>query len=195
MGSYTARVFRALLISTAGFGGGCMLLIFIIVLALKGNFHALEYALKAGLIAGGIFAAFQAIILLPLDIASRLFLAKEPSEGLWELTQQRQLEFSGSLKSAMAISRRALLELPYTKSVSEDIDNLVLSASIGPSWKSSGEEVKVKIEKVAENKWRIYCISTPASKNTVFDYGKNFENVEFWMKIVSTHISNNPIAV
>jgi hypothetical protein len=40
----------------------------------------------------------------------------------------------------------------------------------------------VEINPQEEMKWHLRCLSKPRSSNMVFDYGKNFENVEAWKR-------------
>jgi hypothetical protein len=187
MQRYIARIIRALIVSSLGFGGGIGLLVCIAMLCLKGDQRAFEYGIRAGLLFGGIFAAMLVGVLLPLDLSTHLFLSKENKPELWELEQVRELVLDGSLKEVTALARRALLMVPNVKLVTEDPEKNMINASIGTSWRSSGEQMRVEITPVSDadsdtaiaaNKWRLRCYSASPSKNIVFDYGKNFENVD-----------------
>lgn len=186
MSRYIARIIRALIVSCIGFGGGVGLMVFIGALVMKGDQHAFQYGLKAGLLLGGIFAVLLVCVMLPLDLTARLFLSKTGYKEIWELEQCRDFEFEGPLKNAIAHCRQALLAVPNIGSVIEDAENLVIRASTGISWRSRGEQIDVEINPIAENKWQLKCTSRPPSSDIVFDYGKNFDNVECWLKEMSS---------
>jgi hypothetical protein len=185
MSRYIARIIRAAIVSILGFGGGVGLLVFIATLVLKGDQNAFHYGLMAGLVIGGIFAVFLVGVLLPLDLSSHLFLSGESYDELWELEQTREVCFQGTLREATAACREALLSVPNVKSITEDMQNLLIRADIGTSWKSGGESIDVEINPLSEDKWQIRCTSKPLSTSIVFDYGKNFENVQTWLKNMS----------
>lgn len=184
MSRYFARIVRALIVSSLGFGGGIGLFVCIIMLVLKGDQNAFMYGLQAGGLFGLMFAVMLIGVLLPLDVSAHLFLSKGRHTELWELEQTRQITLEVPLREAMTICRRALLKVPYIKTVTENPETLTVDASTGPSWRSSGEKLSVKMEQTEEGKWKIACTSASPSSNIVFDYGKNFENVEAWLREV-----------
>jgi hypothetical protein len=71
--------------------------------------------------------------------------------------------------------------VPYVTRVSDDLENMISRAVTGTSWRSGGEEMEVEITPIAVNKWHIKVLSRPKSKNVLFEWGKNFENVETWL--------------
>lgn len=176
MRRYFARLARAFLVSSIGIGGGVALLVFIGMLVLQ-NHDAFRFSLVAGLSLGAVCAVFIVAVLLPIDLASKLFLSKTHSKGVWELDQVQELEFEGGPKEAVILSRQALVALPHAMRVNEDTENSLVFASIGSSWRSFGEHMEVKIIPVSDNKCRLSCRSEPLSSATIFDYGKNFDNV------------------
>lgn len=189
MDRYFARIIRALIISTLGFGGGVALMV-LIVLVLKGDQHAFQYSLNAGLVIGGTFALLLVCVLLPLDLTTHLYAAKGLYQEIWELEQAREIVLQGPIKEIMFRARQALLAVPYVKSVSDNPERYALKATIGTSWRSPGEEMEVEVgslgEGEVENEWRVNCISRSASQNVLFDFAKNFENVEAWLKAVKS---------
>ena len=129
-------------------------------------------------------------VLLPLDLTAHLFLSKGGYKEIWELEQTRELIIKGSLKSVMSICRQGLLAVPYVRSVSDDSGVVALKAKIGISWRSSGEDMQVKLEMLSEDEWKAVCLSRSTSANVLFDYAKNFENVETWAKVVRSKSFN-----
>jgi hypothetical protein len=183
MARYFARIIRAVVVSSLGFGGGIGLLTFIFILVTTGKQGALHVALQAAIILGLGFGVFCAMLLLLSDLTSRLFAAQGFSNEIWELEQERQIEIEGTVKDARILSRKALLAVPNVKSVADEDNEYTIKASVGASWKSPGESMRVQIEPGAdENKWKVKCVSSCLSSNIAFDYGKNFENVEAWLR-------------
>ncbi len=170
-----------MLVSSLGFGGGIGLLIMIFVLTNTDKPNAFRYGLMAGLTIGGIFAVFMVAVLLPLDLSAHVFLSKGRYRQIWELEQMRELDVVGTGKQVLHAARQALLVVPYVTRVSDDVEHMITRAASGPSWRSSGEEMEVELTPMAENHWKVKVVSRPRSKNVVFDYGKNFENVETWV--------------
>ncbi len=184
MQRYIGRIIRALIVSTLGFGGGTGLLIFIAMLVMRGYEQAFQYGLHAGLILGGIFGFMLVGVLLPLDLSAHLFHKKGNYKELWELEQAREVSIEGSFKDVVALCRKALLSVPYITTVTEDLESMSLKGSVGTSWRSFGEKMEVKIAPASDNRWNVRCTSVSPSKNVVFDYGKNFDNVETWLRHV-----------
>lgn len=186
MARYFARIIRAVVVSSLGFGGGIGLLTFIAILVTTGKQDALHIAIEAAIIIGLAFGIFCAALLLLSDLTSRLFAAQGFRNEIWELEQEREVEVEGSIKDARMLSRKALLAVPNVKNVSDEDNEYGIKASIGASWKSAGESMRVQIEPAAENRWKVKCVSTCLSSNIAFDYGKNFENVETWTRSMRT---------
>lgn len=171
------------MVSSLGFGGGIGLLTFIAILVTTGKQDALHIALQAAVIIGLVFGIFCAALLLLSDLTSRLFAAQGFRTEIWELEQEREVEVEGSVKDARILSRKALLAVPNVKAVADEDNEFSIRASVGASWKSPGENMRVQIEPTQEaNKWKVRCVSTCLSPNIAFDYGKNFENVEAWLR-------------
>lgn len=185
MQRYFARIVRALIVSLLGFGGGVGLMVFVVAVVVAGDKHAFQHGLTAGVLIGGIFAVLLVCVLLPLDLTAHLFAAKGRYKEIWELSQTRELILSGSLKESMSRCRAGLLAVPSVKSVSDHLEARKLRASIGTSWRSHGELMEVMLEPAGESQWKAICTSQSMSQNVLFDYAKNFDNIEAWMKAVS----------
>jgi hypothetical protein len=181
MGRYLLRVLKAMLVSSLGIGGGVGLLVLIFVLTNKNEPNAFHYGLVAGLVFGLIAAVFMVAVLLPLDLSAHVFLPKGRYKQIWELEQTREFEVDGTAKEMLHASRQALLVVPYVTAVSDDIEHMLTRAVTGPSWRSGGEELEVEINPVGAHRWNIKATSKPKGNGVVFDYGKNFENLETWM--------------
>jgi len=186
---YFARIIRAVIVSSLGFGGGIGLLTFIAILVTTGKQSALQVAMQAAIILGLGFGVLSALLLLLSDLSSRLYAAQGFRTEIWELEQEREVEVAGSIKDARILSRKALLAVPNVKAVADEEDNeYAIRASVGASWKSPGENMRGQIEPMSddETKRKVKCISSCLSPNIAFDYGKNFENVETWQRLMKT---------
>jgi hypothetical protein len=179
---YLLRVIRAMLASSLGLGGGVALLVLIFVLTNKNDPNALQYGLWAGLVFGIIFAVFLVAIFIPLDLSAHVLLPKGRYKQIWELEQTREFEVEGTAKQMLHASRQALLVVPYVTSVSDDVEKMLTRAVTSTSWRSpTGEELEVELNPMGVNHWKVKATSKPKGKGIIFDYGKNFENLETWM--------------
>ncbi len=181
MGRYLARTLRALIVSTLGVGGGVGLFVMIVIVTLNNGPNAFDTAWRSGLAIGFMVGIFLIAVLLPLDLFVRLFLAKGEYRNVWELEQVREVTIKGSSKEALATCRNALLLVPQVKTVSDDSEQMITRAVTGICLRSQGEDIEVEINPVNEGIWTARCTSRPRSASTIFDYGKNFENVETWL--------------
>jgi hypothetical protein len=179
---YLARILRAVLVCTLGFGGGAGMFVFIGSLIFTGNPHAFEFGWKAGLIIGLLASAMIVAVMLPMDLSAQLFLSKGNYKEIWELEQTRELVAAGTNREVTAACRQALLVVPYVSNVSDDTEHLITRAATGKSWRSAGEDIEVEINPVSATSWNLRCTSRSKGKNVLFDYGKNFENVETWQR-------------
>jgi hypothetical protein len=192
MARYFARIVRALLVSSLGFGGGIGLLVFIAILVNTGKQDALAIALRSGFVFGIGFGVFSAMVLLLSDLTYRLFVVQgRKSVEIWELEQEREVVVSGSIKDARAWSRQALLAVPNVKAVADEDNEFAIRASIGASWRSPGEKMQIIIAPMngEPDRWVVKCISACLQNNIAFDYGKNFENVESWLNKMNTMVT------
>ncbi|MCB9467990.1 MAG: hypothetical protein R3C24_18040 [Cyanobacteriota/Melainabacteria group bacterium] len=185
MGLYFARIFKAMLVSAIGFGGGIGLLFMIIIIIVHNGPDKFYLAMKAGLCVGGVFSLLYVFLLLLLDLTSKLYYSRGHFNEIWEVQQTRELTMKGPSKQVLAFCREALLAVPYVKAVTEDAENMVARASTGTSWRSPGEVIEVEVNPLAEDEWKVTIMSRPENKDNFFDYGKNFVNVEVWFSKVT----------
>lgn len=159
------------------------MLSFIALVVLRSDqLTAIDVGIKSALVIGLGFGCFMACVFLLTDLTMRLFVAQGRYEEIWELEQTRVVELDGTLKDIRRLCREALMVVPNLKSVAEESDRPSMTASTGNSWRSAGEKVEIAFESVADNKWKVICTSKCAQKNIAYDYAKNYENVESWLK-------------
>jgi hypothetical protein len=182
---YLARVIRGLLVTCLGLGGGFGLMVFIGMLITRNDPKSFQISLQLGLCIGGFCAILMGVVFLLLDLTARLFLAKDLAQDIWALEQTREVTAEGTSKEIVQACRQALLAVPNVKAVSDDMEHLITRALIAESWRSPGEDMEVEMNPITSDdglKWTLRCTSRPHSPKIVFDYGKNFENVEVWRR-------------
>ena len=194
---YFARIIRAVVVSSLGFGGGIGLLVFITFVVLTGKSpNVLPIALKFACIFGIGFGFVLALLLLLSDLSGRLYAAKGLHGEVWELNQTREVELQGTLREVRAWGRTAFQEVPNIKSVVDEENECMMKASVGRSWKSPGEDMHLLITPMdSPTKWKVTVSSTCVSPLVAFDYGKNFENVESWLRGVKKKDSGDSRAM
>lgn len=180
---YLRRILKVLFVALFGFGGGVGLMTFIALVIYSDQHTALEMGIRSAVVIGLTFGTIIGTALVLSDLTMRLTVAGgSPKDELWELDQTRVMELAGTLKDIKQQARQALLTVPNLKSISEDEDESILRATTGKSWRSPGEMVRVEIAATSEGKFKVSCHSCCVQKQVGFDYAKNFENVETWLK-------------
>lgn len=165
-----------------GLGGGVGLMTFIVLTIYSSQNIAIAVSLQTAAVVGWCFALVIGLVLLLSDLTMRLYVSRGRNEEIWELEQTREIQVEGKLKEIRRHCREALLVVPDLKSVSEDSNDYAMSAAIGGSWRSPGEEMRISIASIGDDKWQVKCLSRCLEDSVAFDYGKNFENVEVWLK-------------
>lgn len=187
MGRYLGRIMKTLLFALLGVGGGVGLMTFIALTLYSDQQAAVEMGLRSALVIGLSFGVIVAAALVLTDLTMRLSISNGPRDELWELEQTREIEVHGTVRDVKRYCREALMAVPNLKSVLEDSKDLTLKASVGKSWRSPGEQVEVQIVPLSEHKFLVRCSSHCVQKQIAFDYAKNFENVETWLKHMSRY--------
>lgn len=189
MQRYFARVVRAIIVSVLGFGGGIGLMTFIAAIVLTGNQSG---AIMIGLVAaagvGSVFAVIFAMVLLLSDLTPRMFHSGSnvKRDEIWELEQKREFMLHGTVRDAKRYCREALLAVPNINSIHEADETAgMIKASVGRSWRSAGEEMECHIIPRDAEYALITCSSHCITPEVQFDYAKNFENVETWLRIMN----------
>ena len=186
MAHYLSRLLMAALVSSLGVGGGASLLVLIIFLVGKGDQHAVQYAITVGTVIGVVFSALFLGVMMPLDLIFRWSVMRgqdnKETTAILENEQKRSITLTGSEQKIHFACRQALLSIPGVKNVHDDTANSKITATTGTNWRCPGETIEVAIQKNGPEEFILNCVSRPAINKVVFDYGKNFENVELWKK-------------
>lgn len=194
MQEYLRRAVFALLLASIGFGSAIGIVIYVIKAINGADLDEGTGALKASFIAGGAFGFVLGIFMLSVDIFARIRAVsknKFQEKEIWNLEQKRSLHIHANLasfKEIQQLCRQGLLAIPQVRSVAErEIENgIILQATVGASWRSPGEQVTVKVSPQPDNSIELTCTSCSLSPTIVFDYAKNFENVEIWSNILNS---------
>ena len=192
---YFFHILNFAIISCLGFGGGIALMRYIF-LTVNNQGSLIEFfnSLKIGFFLGIVFSVFLILILFLLDISSRLFIVKDKnsnnSQSIWDIEQCREIELSGSLNEVLNIARQALMEITSIRKINQDNKTQSIEAVTNVTWRSFGEIITISVESKADNTWLLKCTSKCKNKNVLFDYAKNFENVETWLNEVNLLIKN-----
>ncbi len=193
---YFINILRFSIISCLGFGGGLALLRYIFFTV--NNHNTLDVffeSFKVGLSLGFIFTVFLILIFFLLDVSSRLIIVRDVKEPLknqqiiWDIEQKRSVNIKGNINEVILICRQALMEISSISNVHQDSDKLNITAKTGITWRSFGEIITLNFIQEEENVWQVICTSSCKNKNVIFDYAKNFENVEVWLHEVNQLIN------
>lgn len=187
MGRYLSRILKTLLVALFGVGGGVGLMTFIALTLYSDQQAAVEIGLQSALVVGLSFGTIIATALVLTDLTMRLSMSNGPRDEIWELEQTREVTLTGTIRDIKRHCRESLMVVPNLRSVLEDTNEHLLKASIGRSWRSPGEEVEVLITQLEEGKFKVVCTSHCVQRQVAFDYAKNFENVETWLRHMSKY--------
>lgn len=95
------------------------------------------------------------------------------------VNQIEQLNIAVSSDEAYRQCHVALQNLRRAKIKIADPLDKRLSATIGMSWESFGEKIRIQVTDISPTKVSVEIHSQPLLWTTIIDYGKNQENVHF----------------
>ena len=94
------------------------------------------------------------------------------------VVQKREMQLGLPYEQAFAVSTEALDRLPRITLKSENNSKGMLMANSRITWESFGEKIVLNIQRVDDRTTKVEIVSRPIVPITMFDYGKNLENVE-----------------
>lgn len=109
---------------------------------------------------------------------------EERREFTYDIEQHRIIHVKETFEITFHECTTALKLIKKIKTKKIDKINGVLIASVGMTFRSSGEKIKISIKKKSINSLKIYVESKPKLWGARIDFGKNFENIE----IIVAHI-------
>lgn len=131
-------------------------------------------------IEGGLIVSFIITIIgASYDFLTRRVVFKKYGIKSFELTQMREMLFTGHIKDIFQLSLEALKKIPKIKKVSPDFMANKIWATTSWSWRTFGEVIEVGLNQ-EEDRVKVLILSKPRLRTAIFDCGKNIENVEIF---------------
>jgi hypothetical protein len=149
---------------------------------LFGIFRLIKVSSVIGFLDGAIFGLLLAIVLVSLifclDFFQRVKNYQKYKIFDFAVNQERKIIIKGEYNEIYTKLCDAVK--CYSKFIiyNEDCENGIISARAKGSWRSFGEDIKIEITKGSAGKFYVNIVSRPKVFLTMFDYSKNFENVE-----------------
>lgn len=101
----------------------------------------------------------------------------ESEEEKIKVSQSRDIEINLPFNEVVNLCLEMIEKDNKLNLKGKNIDEGVIEATKGPSWKSWGEKVILKIEELDKNHTKVNINSKPWIPITMMDYGANLENV------------------
>ena len=141
-------------------------------------------AVKIGLWAGAAFGLIVTAIAGPLHAWSK---RKSNAGGSgdnvqesdsWRAGASQSMEVRGAKEKLFQLALSSLAEFDKLEIKNQDPEQGIIEAETGQTWKSWGEQVRIRFEAVSPDQTRVEAASRSAVKTTLIDFGKNRENVQ-----------------
>ena len=185
---YILRIFKAFIFIALGFG----LPIGIFITIRINSF----YGFIEGIIAGILVALAGMAILIPLDIFQRIRCYLKYGTIDFGVTQERRLRIEGDYISVFKALYNVLEKRKKLETLYKDAENGVIQAVTKRSLRSLGEKINIELLKTS-SKGKVLVILSSKPKmfasTTMFDYSKNFENLESFLKDLKEHFKEGEI--
>ena len=142
------------------------------------------HALKIGLWAGAAFGLIVTAIVGPLHAWSKRKSNaggsgdKVQESSFWRAGACRSMVVNGSKEKLFQLALSSLANLDKLEIKGQDPEQGIVEAETGQTWKSWGEQVRIRFESVSPDQTRIEVASRSAVSTTLIDFGKNRENVQ-----------------
>lgn len=94
------------------------------------------------------------------------------------VVQEKELLLSLPYEQAFAVCKEALARLSRITLKREDYSTGTLVANSQITWDSFGEKIVMNIQAIDNDITQVEFASRPIVPTTIFDYGKNLQNVE-----------------
>ncbi|KGX92081.1 hypothetical protein N781_03060 [Pontibacillus halophilus JSM 076056 = DSM 19796] len=134
-----------------------------------------EDGVSSGIVAGLFFGLFMTVVLGITDFVSGKKLGGKGSKGVH---QQDDLSLHVGIEDAFERCKQSLTLLKDVEIKEENKQEGSLVAHTGATWKTFGEVVNIQLREEDFTVTHIHIESRPLAKQTLIDYGKNYENVK-----------------
>ena len=101
-----------------------------------------------------------------------------PSKQNLSVVQERELHLSLPYEQAFAVCKEAIERLSQITLKQVDYSTGRLVANRQMTWESFGEKIVMNIQAINDDATQVEFASRPIVPTTIFDYGKNLQNVE-----------------
>ena len=167
---YILRIFIASMIGALAFGFLSGIFLSIINASLEG------FAL--GLVAGLIWAVLVFVVILPLDVFTKIKCNLKYGFVDFRLHQQRTIRIAADYITILDTSQKVFQSQKKMYLRKKDAKRGIIDAEVGRSWRSFGERMTVTLNWDQGSKVFVTVSSRPKISTTMIDFSKNFENVE-----------------
>ena len=142
-----------------------------VIVALRGD-------LRQGMIAGALAGLGWGVLMMVTIVPINLLATRKLTSEQCQLAQTREFEVAGSPPHVTGLLNKALSDLPFVHSIVVSTDNGIISAKTRMSWASFGEKIIIEAKAAERGNTLVKLSSSPMTKFTAIDYGKNYRNVE-----------------
>ncbi len=140
-----------------------------------------------GLVVGLILGMIWAVLFCAVhDVLMKI---KYPDETIPTVNQRLDLELNESYDRVFELCKSSINTIRRGKIIKSEPQNGKIVAGIGVNFYSWGESIIIDVSKIRENRMNVVITSKPILFSQVFDWGKNFENIESIRKFLLKEIS------
>jgi hypothetical protein len=153
---------------------------------------ALRMALIKGSFLGVVFGVIISCLLTPLHYcAFKMAVDRNFQPNTYEAKQKYCLETNTDANTLFSSANQAFIVLNDFVLKFSDKERMLIEGETKKTWKSFKENIRLEVEEVSTNKSRIIITSFPTGRFTVFDYGKNYENIKKLQGYIKDSLSIN----
>ncbi len=131
---------------------------------------------------GFIWGLFEGLIIgIWISIMFALSVRHIPNEKRAEalkVFQVRNMELVIPYDRVFTLCKESLNLIKKCKIRKENRSQGIINARVGLNWDTNGDDISFEVSKIDDRKTRVRVSSRPALRITIFDFGKNFKNVE-----------------
>lgn len=145
---------------------------------LQASEHGASAGLTKGITSGIFFGGSMTLVLGFLQRRSVRNVSPGNSADAMDVHQVRKLELRLPFDQAFDLCIESLGEIKRGKVRSQERSAGKIVAKTGMTWKTWGDTITFDLRKTGDDSVQIEVSSRPALRMTMYDYGKNLENVE-----------------
>lgn len=130
---------------------------------------------------------YGAILTLSLGVLNYL---SHKSKGELDsgVKQKKELDIPLSYADAFLLCKHSIASIKRAKVSQENMDLGIIEAKTGVNLSTWGDKIEFKVEKLSEEKSKVFVQSKPLVPTTLFDYGKNSRNIRSITDYIEEHV-------